>query len=319
MNSLDVGAFNPEIGNIGPSKDDYDTDDLSFLYEPITESADSSATDSSDALVSLDKIEEVAIDEEKEWNAYLDGSKGFVALNDAMSADSELNMHSESIDTIPMATIELGESEFKGRVNWVTGDTWSESGRAIGSLQPGLKSMPRYNDSSSILADKFPVVAASGIQDKDYIRTTINTPEFNLRQKIESGEIETPIDFIKSLKEFVEKDDNGYKIGDSSGDDKAIDLLSLFWEETESWSFGNPLGNKDVTLVGRGDPAQDEILRMIDEVIEEYKSLMKPTTIMQHGINRTLDEFSGDADSAMTAVTDGHITQETYDRAFPSD
>jgi len=242
---------------------------------------------------SLDKIEEVVSDEEKEWNTYLDSSKGFIGLNDLMSPESELNMHSDSLDTMPLATIALGDRQFEGRVNWVSGDTWSKDGRAIGTMDSGLEAFPSYNDSGNILSEE--------VQDKDFIRRAIKFDGYKLEEKLNSGELLNESGEFDALK-FI-KHLNEVHRGDS------IPLLDIFY---------NPI-NYDENGIFIMNDEHTTILNHIYDVMNEYKALQSPNTIMQHGINRTLDKFSGDADSAITAVTDGHITQETYDRAFPSD
>ena len=241
---------------------------------------------------SLDKIEDVATAEETDWNNYLKTSDGIVSLDPLMSGDSEFNMHSDSLDTMPLATITLDDTEFKARVNWVNGHTWSPDGQAMGSLDGGLKAMPRYNDSGNILSET--------VTDKDFIRSTIKTPGYELEEKLNNGEF-LGDDGKPSPQKFLD-----YLRTKHSGNN--IPILDLFYDKD---NFDK---NDKFMLTDN----HQTVYGYIYEVMKEYESLKTPATIRQHGINRTLEQFS-DADTAMAAVADGTITQDTYDRAFPSD
>ena len=280
-------------------------------YPVVSDEGDTSET----VIGSLDQFEETVTEEERVFNEYLESGQQFIYADENISIDNPLNIMSDSLSVMPTGTITLSsdsDAEFSGKMNWVTGEVYNESdGRYIGNLQHDNEALTniRYNDSSTVLADKFSVVRDAGVQDKDYIRMTINHPDFNLREKLDSGEIKTPVEFINLLKEFVAKNDNGYKLGISTYNatnktgDKAIDLLSLFYDESK-----NPVGTK-MTY------EQYEIINTIWEVMQEYHKLKNPPTY-QSDIDSTLEEFSS-RDEALSGLVDGSLTQEQFDRAYP--
>tara|TARA_R110002020_G_scaffold130237_1_gene291423 strand:+ start:6295 stop:8898 length:2604 start_codon:yes stop_codon:yes gene_type:complete len=321
-NELDMGSFNPEIGNVGPSSDDYDTNDLSFLYEPITEGSDSTVV-----LDSLGNFTPMIDESEKEFNDYLESGQNFIYANDNISMDNPLNIMEDSLGTIPTGSITLSDTgaEFSGKMNWVTGEIYNESdGRYIGNLQHDNEALTniRYNDGSSILASKFPSVKNAEVTDKDYVRMVINHPDYNLREKLDSGYITKPADFIKYLRDFVEKDPN-YKFGVSeAGVNKAIDLLELFpWEEEGGGFFGWLSGKQEGSTInfikssGKQGEEQDALLEVIAEIMKEYKGLKNPSTY-QSDIDTTRSEYAN-RDDALVGLDSGELTQQQIDRAFP--